>query len=101
MSNERLIAALEEAARLTPYRSWPPVRSFPTSLHSDYRPPEPPEPPTTEIVRTEPSPVAVQRHQEAPGEVRPVWQALLDISAWRSRRWWRLAASLVVKRLDR
>jgi hypothetical protein len=33
---------------------------------------------------------------------QPVWQALLDVSVWRSRPWWwRLAASLVVKRLGR
>jgi hypothetical protein len=35
-------------------------------------------------------------------EVEPVWQALLDVSVWRSRPWWwPLAASLVVKRLNR
>jgi hypothetical protein len=33
-------------------------------------------------------------------EVEPVWQALLDVTVWRSRPWrWRLAASIVVKRL--
>jgi len=33
-------------------------------------------------------------------EVVPVWQALLGVSVWRTRPWcWRLAASLVVKRL--
>jgi hypothetical protein len=32
----------------------------------------------------------------------PVWQALLDVQVWRPRPWWwRLAASLVVKRLSR
>jgi hypothetical protein len=32
----------------------------------------------------------------------PAWQALLDVSIWRSRPWWwRVAASLVVKRLNR
>ena len=32
--------------------------------------------------------------------VEPVWQALLDVRVWRSRPlWWRLAASLVVRRL--
>jgi hypothetical protein len=33
----------------------------------------------------------------------PTWQALLDVSVWRtSRPWWlRVAASLVVKRLNR
>lgn len=35
-------------------------------------------------------------------EVEPVWQVLLDVSVWRSRPWWwRLAASLVVRRLGR
>ena len=34
--------------------------------------------------------------------VVPVWQALLDVTVWRTRPWWwRLAASLVVKRLRR
>ena len=46
---------------------------------------------------------AVPAAPEAPAtksEVEPVWQALLDVSVWRSRPWWwRLAASLVVKRL--
>jgi hypothetical protein len=28
----------------------------------------------------------------------PVWRALLDISVWRGRWWWRLAASLRVFR---
>ena len=32
----------------------------------------------------------------------PMWQALLDVSVWRSRPWWlRVAASVVVKRLNR
>jgi hypothetical protein len=34
-------------------------------------------------------------------EVEPVWQALLDVTVWRSGWWWRLAASLVVRRLGR
>jgi hypothetical protein len=35
-------------------------------------------------------------------EVEPVWQAVLDVTVWQSRPWWwRLAASLVVKRLGR
>ena len=34
-------------------------------------------------------------------EVVQVWQALLDVRVWRSRRWWRVAASVVVKRLNR
>jgi hypothetical protein len=35
-------------------------------------------------------------------EIDRVWQVLLDIAVWRSRPWWwRLAASLVVKRLGR
>jgi hypothetical protein len=72
-----------------------------------YTPPKPPQPASTEIVRTEPyePPVAVAAAPEAPAtkfEVGPVWQALLDVSVWRSRPWWwRLAASLVVKRLGR
>jgi hypothetical protein len=33
---------------------------------------------------------------------QPVWQALLDVTVWRSRPWWwRLAARLTVKRLNR
>ena len=33
-------------------------------------------------------------------EAELVWQAVLDVTVWRSRPWWwRLAASLVVKRL--
>jgi hypothetical protein len=32
--------------------------------------------------------------------LEPVWQALLDVTVWRSRPWWlRLAASIVVRRL--
>lgn len=35
-------------------------------------------------------------------EIEPVWRVLLDVSVWRSHPWWwRLAASLVVKRLGR
>ena len=43
--------------------------------------------------------VSANRREQTDG---PVWQALLDVSVWRSRPWWwRLAASLVVKRLNR
>jgi hypothetical protein len=112
-SPEQLAEALAAAARYA-YRPPPLVYS---SLRP-YRPPVPSKPPTlptteTEIVpkglsgppvASEGSAVAVasvsaNRREQTDG---PVWQALLDVSVWRSRPWWwRLAASLVVKRLNR
>jgi hypothetical protein len=96
---------MEEAARLGPTTPFPRVKPFTTSLHAG-KPPEPPhkpaapsEPPTTGIVPAElyKAPAAVAA--PATGfEVKPVWQALLDVSVWRTRRWWRMAASLVVRR---
>jgi hypothetical protein len=50
----------------------------------------------------EPSEAETSGNQATRSEVEPVWQALLDIQVWRSRPWWlRVAASLVVKRLNR
>jgi hypothetical protein len=50
----------------------------------------------------EPSEAEMSGNQVTRSEVEPVWQALLDIQVWRSRPWWlRVAASLVVKRLNR
>jgi hypothetical protein len=110
VSNERVIAALEEAARNQPIRM-PVEWFFPTSLRpvpSTRRPTEvldtadtknsPPVPvpvPAAVVV-----PVAVQRHPEA--DLVPVWWARLDVSIWRTRRFlWRLAAKMVVRRLRR
>ena len=54
---------------------------------------------------SEASEVAPAAPTEAPSAVAgavPTWQALLDVTVWRSRPWWlRVAASLVVKRLNR
>jgi hypothetical protein len=103
VSNARLFAAMEEASRSQPIRL-PLEWYFPTSLRA-----VPPVPVSAAVELPESqglpaavvAPVAVQRLPDAPGEVRPAWQALLDISVWRSRWLWRLAASLVVKRLSR
>jgi hypothetical protein len=107
---EQLAEAIAAAGR---YGYRPPLWMF-SSLRP-YTPSKPPKPPTTEsteIVRTtsyEP-PVASAAAPEPPAvpatkveaEVVPVWQALVDVTVWRSRPWWwRLAASLVVKRLNR
>jgi hypothetical protein len=72
---QKLAEAIEEAERLTPYRSWPPVRSFPTTLHSDYRPAEPPKPPTTGIVPAEPY-EAPETVEDAAGSARGVTMQL-------------------------
>jgi hypothetical protein len=98
---EVLAAAMAEASRDT-FRL-PPPYMFGSSLRPS-APLEPPATSTTGIVRTpaHEAPVAVAAAPEAPAtkfDVGPVWQALLDVRVWRSRRWWRLAASLVVKRL--
>jgi hypothetical protein len=73
-----------------------------------YRPPvarKPATTPTTEIVRTPAyeAPVApVEPATKFEAEPVPVLQALLDVTVWRSRPWWlRVAASVVVKRLNR
>jgi hypothetical protein len=62
----------------------------------------PPERPYVPV-RDDGGPALVQVAAEAPTAAdEPVWQALLDVQVWRSRPWWwRLAASLVVKRLNR
>ena len=57
------------------------------------------------LTEAEASEVAPAAPTEAPSAVAgavPTWQALLDVTVWRSRPWWlRVAASLVVKRLNR
>jgi hypothetical protein len=56
----------------------------------------------TEAVVASDAAVATEAPVATPDEVVPVWQALLDVRVWRSRPWWwRLAASVVVKRLNR
>jgi hypothetical protein len=113
-----LAEAIEQQARL---RSSPHLyslyRPFPTSLRSSYRPPKRSQPTGTYVpVEYVPAVSEASRDAEmvatvsndtvatpaAKSEVEPVWQAVLDINVWRSRPWWwRLAASLVVKRLGR
>jgi len=62
-------------------------------------PPKPPATPATEIARATSlaPPVASEGHAVAPDatiagatvtEVVPTWQALLDVTVWRSRPWW-------------
>jgi hypothetical protein len=102
-SPEVLAAAIARAARDT-YRPPPPW------MYSSLRPAAPSKPPTitTEIVRSiedrQPpaAPVAAPaaaRASNTRSEVEPVWQALVDVTVWRSRPWrLRVAASLVVRR---
>jgi hypothetical protein len=99
-----------DASRPMPYTPWWAISTL--RPPPPVRPSEPPKPPPTEIVRTTSyqapeAPAAVEDTSYLPSgqitsEVVPVWQALLDVSVWRSRPlWWRLAASLVVKRPNR
>lgn len=115
LTPQQLAEAMAVAARDT-YRPPPPW------MYSTLRPVAPPKPltpptlPTTEIVGTAvpTPPVASEVPAEVPAapdstvagatvaEVVPTWEALLDLRVWRSRLWWwRLAASLIVKRLNR
>jgi hypothetical protein len=71
----------------------PPVDPWVYSL----RPSRPFKSPGTEIATRELSEPPV-----APVEdLQPVWHARLDISVWRTRWFWRLVASFVVRRLGR
>ena len=105
-SAEELAAAVEEAARHQPIQL-PLEWFFPTSLRAasprdgHLTPPEPLEPPTAEIVHAEPyeAPAAVTAHPEA--NLVPVWLLHADISVWRTRWFWRLVASMIVRRLGR
>ena len=92
MSNERLIAALEEQARVgattpsTMEAAWDDFRAY-SSLKPSAppvrasEPPEPPQPPTTVIVPAEPSEAPVPA-TGAPEAVR-VWRLTADIGVWR------------------
>jgi hypothetical protein len=87
---QQLAAALEAAAR---YGYQPPPLVYSSLL--PYRPPVPRKPASTEIVSTAvPMPPTVpvaapEADLVAPSptksEIVPVWQALLDVSVWRSR----------------
>jgi hypothetical protein len=113
-----LLDALMKAPRFG-YRP-PPHPLFVSHLLRASAPPPPPTTPTTattEIVpkglTAAPAPVAAAPAAVEDKELEvvqpevdllqvPVWQALLDVRVWRSRPWWlRVAASLVVKRLNR
>ena len=111
LSPEVLAAAMQKVSRDIYWRPEP-------WMYSTLRASAPPQPRSlsdTDIVSTPPrsAPVAADGHvvapvgatlpevADAPGH-QPTWQALLDVTVWRSRPWWlRVAASLVVKRLGR
>jgi hypothetical protein len=106
-----LADALAKASRDT---YWPPAPWWaPSSPWSSLMPPEPPKPPAhTDVASRARSahtvtegPTVASRvnsvHAVTEFEVVPVWQASLEVSVWRPRWWFRLAASLVVKRLNR
>ena len=105
MSNARLIAALEEAARHQPIRL-PLEWYFPTSLRAAPparagKPSEPPEPLSTGIVPAEPyeAPAAVEDKEfETDLPQAPVWLLRADISVWRTRWLWPLVGSFVLSR---
>jgi hypothetical protein len=114
-SPEVLAAAMAKVSRDAYW--WPSPWMYSSLLRASV-PSKPPTTPTTDVGARAPTsvvglPVAsevVARATTLPEvgadrptlpEVEPVWQALLDVRVWRSRRWWRLAASLVVKRLNR
>jgi hypothetical protein len=59
-----------------------------------------PRGPASEVIVASEAEMVARPATIANATVEPVWQALLDVSVWRSRRWWWLAASLVVKRLN-
>jgi hypothetical protein len=111
LSPEVLAAAMQKVARDSYW--WPAPWMYSTLL--PYRPPvasKPRREQTAEIVpkaayeapvTAEVAPAAVERYFPL-GEItsEPVWQARADITIWRPRPWWlRVAASLVVKRLNR
>ena len=87
MSNARLIAALEEAARNQPIRL-PLEWYFPTSLRAEPQradmPSEPVSGPVAVPKAQVPAPVVASEGLTAP-EAVPVWQIRADISVWRSR----------------
>ena len=96
---------LNEIMRLSRFYYQPPppwmYSSFASPPVRASAPPKPPTTPTTQIVHTPAyeAPVApVEPATKFEAEVAPTWQALLDVTVWRSRPWWRLAASIVVRR---
>ena len=110
-SPEVLAAAMAKVSRDAYW--WPSPWMY-SSLLRPSVPSKPPTTPTTEFARTTSyeAPVAVERPPVASEAVRahvreqevvPTWKAVFDMTLWRtSRPWWlRIAATLVVKRLNR
>ena len=102
---------LNEIMRLSRFHYQAPQPWMYSSLVRQPPPVKPRRVPTTEIVRTPAyeAPVAVERPPAAPAAVEdenpsaelrqgPVWLLGADVSVWRTRWFWRLAASLWVRR---
>ena len=98
---DELTDPIAEASR---YRPSPRSAYPPSTLRSSYRPAGPPKPGSTEVA-PEPlhvPPAAVQGPVVAAVDDEP--PALLiqiDLRAWRTRWFWRLVGSMVVRRLGR
>jgi hypothetical protein len=104
-----LAEAMEQARlRASPHLY---IRPFPTSLRPS-KPLQQPSKPVSGDIVADPIP-EVPAVSEAPraaemapsiaakSDVEPVWRALLDVTVWRTRWFWKLVASLDVKRLRR